>query len=227
VRREKEEEEEEGEEEELRIIEKPVVHPDRRFISRARSTTCIYPSFSPIISPFFHRASPPRSLSRFFLPSSPSLARPRNKKNEEKGRGGKRGERQQISPAEAWRGEASGAAGTGRPRATMPAEVHSRAITDAVAGGPLTNGSVNHGRFKVITHRRGGGRKNGGKKKGVNGCRRETKREREREKERGRKKRQRTRPVGHPAPIDHLIYGGDILSSGQDESRSASYVKAR
>lgn len=42
-----------------------------------------------------------------------------------------------------------------RRYATMPAEVHSRAITDARRGGaPLTNGFVNHGRFKVITHRK-------------------------------------------------------------------------
>jgi len=47
----------------------------------------------------------------------------------------------------------------------MPAEVHSRAITDAVAGGPLTNGSVNHGRFKVITHRQGGRGKKGRRKR--------------------------------------------------------------
>lgn len=38
-------------EEELRVIEKPMVHLDRRFISRARSA--VHRSFSPIISPFY------------------------------------------------------------------------------------------------------------------------------------------------------------------------------
>lgn len=38
VKREKRAEEEEEEEEQLWVIEKPVAHPDRRFISRARST---------------------------------------------------------------------------------------------------------------------------------------------------------------------------------------------
>lgn len=39
------------EEEELRVIEKPVVHPDGRFISRAHAQRCTR-RFSPIISPF-------------------------------------------------------------------------------------------------------------------------------------------------------------------------------
>jgi len=52
---------------ELRVIEKPVVHPDRRFISlvHARRYT---QSFSPIISPFYLLPSSRRLLSRSHLP---------------------------------------------------------------------------------------------------------------------------------------------------------------
>jgi len=115
---------------------------------------------------------PPRSLPRFFLPSSPSLSRPRNKKNEEKGRGGKGG-----APADlAGRGMREGGGEDVRNNARGGA--FSRDYRRGRGGRgrgrrgvPLTNGSVNHGRFKVITHRQGGRRKKGGKKKGVNGRR--------------------------------------------------------
>lgn len=140
---------------ELRVIEKPVVHPDRRFISLVHARQ--YTGASLLLS----RPSTYSHLSRrLLLALSPSARR--NKKDEKKPGREKRGAERR---ADARRGKPGRREETGDGRrgeeekrrwyATMPAEVHSRAITDARRGGaPLTNGFVNHGRFKVITHRK-------------------------------------------------------------------------
>lgn len=74
VKREKRAEEEE-EEEQLWVIEKPVAHPDRRFISRARSTLlgllsyylALLPSRRLLLSIFLSLSLSVSRLSLFFL----------------------------------------------------------------------------------------------------------------------------------------------------------------
>lgn len=169
VKREKRaEEEEEGEQ--LWVIEKPVAHPDRRFISRARSTLlgllsyylALLPSRRLLLSIFFSF-----SLSLSLSPACPSffflalllrlsfalLFSSRQNKDEKKPREGKEGRESrcldEVSRREEWKGEewrtwrertAMGRGGDGRDEeekrsyTTMPAEVHSRTITDARRG---------------------------------------------------------------------------------------------
>lgn len=62
---------------ELRVIEKPVAHPDRRFISRARSTLLAARASPPIISLYYERnrvASSPHPSSLLLTDTHP-LAR--------------------------------------------------------------------------------------------------------------------------------------------------------
>lgn len=167
MKREKRAEEEE-EEEQLWVIEKPVAHPDRRFISRARSTLlgllsyylALLPSRRLLLSIFFSLSFSlsPACPSFFFLAlllrlSFALLFSSRQNKDEKKPREGKEGRESrcldEVSRREEWKGEewrtwrertAMGRGGDGRDEeekrsyATMPAEVHSRTITDARRG---------------------------------------------------------------------------------------------
>lgn len=182
------------------------------FRARTLSTTYIYPSFSPIISLFYiPPVVSPFAHSRAVFPSFFLLSRVEIRKRREK----KQSQRGEKRSAGADAARASREREEGRTRATMPAEVHSRAITDAVAEGPLTNGFVNHERFKVITHRKkkGGGEEERGELMAVvePQCRRS------REEEAGWEDRLATRRRS-----TGLIYGGGILRSGQDESTRGS-----
>lgn len=81
---------------ELRVIEKPVVHPDRRFISLVHALTVYTESFSPIISPFY-----PLPSSRRRLLSRSLTFRTSDEERREKAAEVKRGARR----ADARRGE--------------------------------------------------------------------------------------------------------------------------
>lgn len=113
--------------------------------------------FSPIISPFYPLSqSSRRLLSRSHLPHV-GIRKTR------KSRGGREGRDEQMPAEVSWRERRDGRWGKGRegkkkedgtqqcPRRCILARLLTRG---ARRGTPLTNGFVNHGRFKVITHRK-------------------------------------------------------------------------
>lgn len=150
---------------ELRVIEKPVVHPDRRFISLVHARR--YTGASLLLSrpsTYSHRTVARRRLLSVLSPSA------RRNKDEKKPGGRRRGARR----ADARRGRASEMRGEERrgeeTRGGREEEEgrEKKIVRNNARGGafsrdyrraarrappPLT-GFVNHGRFKVITRRK-------------------------------------------------------------------------
>lgn len=188
---------------ELRVIEKPVVHPDRRFISLVHARR--YTGASLLLSrpsTYSHRTVARRLLSRSHLPHV-GIRRTR------KSRGGEEGRDEQmpaeVEPArgEERRREEGRREEEGREKKIVRNNARggafSRDYRRAARRGPPLTGFVNHGRFKVITRR---------KKRELMAvveprCRQEARRKRVEGEETG--------PVGRPSPIDRLIYSGSIF----------------
>lgn len=127
-----------------------MVHPDRRFISRARSAR--YTGASLLLShPSTDRSSPLTFSLSFSRTREFSPFARRNKDDEKKNEGEKEGREQmpvEVEPGERRRGEEKKVV-----RNNARGGAFSRDYQRG-AEGPLTNGFVNHGRFKVITHRK-------------------------------------------------------------------------